>query len=118
MMSANELNTAALAHENKRFAGTGGVSAGNRHQGFRPAFIDRDTGRVFLSRFRDGRPACCHLLDGLPDDLTERDASGRVRAAKASVASGFVLGERFYTREQAALAAQAQAESPPPATRQ
>jgi hypothetical protein len=96
------MTAAVLRRENETYQGTGGVSGGNGHRGFRPAFLDRDTGRVFLSRHADGRPAPCHLLDGLPPELTERDSQGRVRAAKASLAAGFVLGDRFFSREEAA----------------
>src|ERR1700682_2778851 len=51
--------------ETARFRGTGGVSENNRSLGFQPAFIDRETQTVQLSRFPDGRLAPCHLLDGL-----------------------------------------------------
>lgn len=101
-MSTCEFTAATLGSENAAFQGTGGVSAGNRRRGFRPAFLDWDTGRIFLSCFADGRPAPFHLLDGLPPEVTELDASGRVRAAKSSLRSGFVLGDRFFSREEAA----------------
>ncbi len=77
-----------LRLESSRFHGTGGVSAGNRSDGFRPAFLDTDTGAVYLSRYCDGRPAPFHLLDGLPDELVlRRNASGRVQAVKSAVVS-------------------------------
>ncbi len=63
-----ELTVVTLLAHNRRFAGTAGVSAGNREQGFRPAFFDTDKGSVHLSRFADGRPAPMHVLDGLPGD--------------------------------------------------
>ncbi len=94
-----------LRLESSRFHGTGGESAGNRSDGFRPAFLDTDTGAVYLSRFGDGRPAPFHLLDGLPDELVlQRNASGRVHAVKPSVVSGFVRAGRFYNRDEAARA--------------
>jgi len=93
----------SLALETARYRATGGVSENNRSRGFQPAFIDRDTGTVHLSRFPDGRPAPCHLLDGLPDELVlARNAQGRVMRVKSSVVSGFVRDERFYTRDEAA----------------
>src|SRR5438046_7739806 len=93
----------ALALETARYRGTAGVSENNRSLGFQPAFIDRETGTVYLSRFRDGRPAPCHLLDGLPNELVvARNAQGRVTRVKSSVVSGFVHDERFYTRDEAA----------------
>jgi len=97
------LTKALLAIETTQYRGTGGVSENNRGLGFQPAFVDRETGTVHLSRFPDGRPAPCHLLDGLPAEIVlVRDRRGRVTRVKASVVSGFVHGERFYTCDQAA----------------
>jgi hypothetical protein len=92
-----------LQHENTQHRGTGGVSGEARGFGFRPAFMDRETRRVYLSRFADGRPAPFHALDGLPDAVVlARRACGRVLAVKASLESGFLRAGRFYSREQAA----------------
>jgi len=96
------LTQTSLALETARYRGTGGVSENNRSRGFQPAFIDRDTETVYLSRFPDGRPAPCHLLDGLPAELVlARNEQGRVMRVKSSVVSGFVRDERFYTRDKA-----------------
>ena len=95
----------ALRRENLQFADTTGVSANNRGLGFVPAFMDTETGNVYLSRFANGTPAPIHVLAGLPDDLTE--AHGESAAAlsiKSSVISGFVREDTFYSREQAAQA--------------
>lgn len=98
-----QLTEAALARENRRFRGSGGRSEENRHVGFQPAFLDSATRTIYASRFADGRPAPCHLLDGLPDELVvARHPSGRVAGIKSSVVSGFVRQDRFYTREEAA----------------
>jgi len=97
------LTAQALRRQNLAFRGTGGVSAGNRCRGFAPAFLDTETGGVYLARFADGRPAPVHLLDGLPGELiVSRDPAGRCRDVKRSVVAGFVRAGRFYTREQAA----------------
>jgi hypothetical protein len=97
------LTTQVLRRQNLAFKGTGGVSAGNRSQGFAPAFLDTETGSVYLARFADGRPAPMHLLDGLPRELiVSRDAAGHCLAVKRSLVAGFVQAGRFYTREQAA----------------
>ena len=99
------LNARTLRRENQAFGGTGGVSAGNRTQGFVPAFLDTQTGAVYRACFADGRPAPMHLLDGLPPAVVAtRDATGRVLALKATVQAGFLREERFYTRAQAAAA--------------
>jgi hypothetical protein len=91
------------ALETARYRGTGGVSESNRSLGFQPAFIDRQPGTVHWSRCPDGRPAPCHLLDGLPAELVPaRDEQGRVTRVKSSVLSGFVPDGRFYTRDEAA----------------
>lgn len=91
-----------LIRENLQFAGSGGVSQENAERGFRPAFRDSLSLRVYPSCFADGRAAPFHLVDGLPAEAVEaRDARGRVLRIKASVVSGFVRGDRFYTREEA-----------------
>ena len=92
-----------LRAETACYQGTGGVSSENRCYGFQPAFMDRQTQAIHLSRFADGRPAPFHLLDGLPDELVlTRNAAGGIATLKPSVISGFVFRGRFYTREDAA----------------
>ncbi|MEN8207592.1 MAG: hypothetical protein ABFS24_16550 [Pseudomonadota bacterium] len=99
------LSPRILAQQNHIYRETGGVSEGNRDQGFRPAFLDRMTGTTWLSRFADGRIAPLHVLDGLPNELVaERDKEGHVKACKDCVIAGFLRGGLFYTREQAARA--------------
>jgi hypothetical protein len=94
----------ALERENDFFRATGGVSQGNGQHAFCSAFWDSATGRIFLSRFRDGRQASVHVLDGLPEDLVlERDSDGRVLVVKDTVVAGFLHADHFYTREQVSL---------------
>jgi len=96
------LTKPALALESANYRGTRGVSEDNRGADFQPAFIDRQSGTVHLSRFADGRRAPCHLLDGLPDELViARDERGRATCVKGSVVSGFVHGGCFYPRDEA-----------------
>ena len=100
-----QLNVEALRQENLEFSGTTGVSANNRGLGFIPAFMDTETGNVYLSRFANGMPAPIHVLAGLPDNLTEAHGeSATALSIKSSVISGFVREETFYSREQAARA--------------
>jgi hypothetical protein len=102
-MNAIGLTQKVLRQQNQVFRGTRGVSAGNRSQGFAPAFLDTLTGMIYRACFADGRPAPMHLLDGLPPALVmARDASGRVTAVYPSVMAGFVRDAQFFTREQAA----------------
>jgi len=99
-----ELTAEELFKENQRFHGTGGVSGNNRRLGFTPAFRDRETGRVELSRFPDGSPAPVHTITALPDEwVLERDREGHAVLIKESVVAGFLKNGSFYTREQAAL---------------
>jgi hypothetical protein len=94
-----------LERENTVHSGTGGRSQENSGLGFRPAFFDFSTQRIFPSRFADGRLAPFHLLDGLPEEaVADRAPSGRVISAKATVISGFVRDGFFYTRSAAARA--------------
>jgi hypothetical protein len=97
------LDYGVLEHENRIFRGRGGVSAEARGGGFRPAFLDTETGTVYPSCFGDGTPAPFHLLDGLPHAIVvERSELGRVMAVKDSVISGFARDGRFFTRDEAA----------------
>jgi len=60
-------------------------------------------GRVYLSRFADGRRAPIHVLDGLPGELvTTRDGAGRVAGTVDSIVAGFVRRGQFMTRDEAA----------------
>jgi hypothetical protein len=103
--SIASLNDDRLRQENAAHAGTGGISRGNAALGFRPAFLDSSTLKIYPARFADGRPAPFHLLDGLPDEVViDRLPSGRVVAAKASLISGFERRGFFYTRHAAARA--------------
>jgi hypothetical protein len=105
MTRTGSIGATALAEQNHRFRGTGGVSRENRSLGFSPAFRDANTGAVYLSRFANGTVAPMHLLDGLPDALVvSRNASGRVLQAQGSVVAGFVRDRCFYSREEASRA--------------
>ena len=92
-----------LRQENDMFRGTGGVSAANRKHGFLPAFFDTETGIVYPSCFADGRQAPVHVYEGLPSILFRGYGVGeKPKSLKSSVVSGFVRGQRFYTRDEAA----------------
>ncbi|WP_432695903.1 hypothetical protein ACQUQP_15360 [Marinobacterium sp. YM272] len=79
-----------------------GVSEHNAPFKFVPAFQDAVSGRVELSRFRDGRIAPFHTLDGVPEEwIVSRNKKGKVESVKASVVSGFLYQERFLNREEA-----------------
>jgi hypothetical protein len=111
MMTRPTLTRGTLMLQNVTHLGTAARSQGNRGRGFRPAFIDRETGTVYDSCFADGRPAPVHLLDGLPDAVVvERAEGGRVRAAKASVEAGFTRDGCFYSRDEARRACAARFE--------
>jgi hypothetical protein len=108
-----KLMRALRALEAADYRGTGGVSGNDRSLSFQPAFIDRETCTVYLSRFPDGRLAPCHLLDELPAELVlARAEQGHVTRVKASVVPGFVHDGHFYTRDETAamLASAAQIE--------
>jgi hypothetical protein len=97
-----------LVVENERFRGTGGVSERNRDHGFAPAFLDHKTGRIYRSRFANGKPAPFHLLDGLPEHLVVRSReTGLLKGAGELLESGFVRFGRFYSRQEAADAVSA-----------
>ena len=97
------LNVQVLADQNRHFRRTGGVSQENQAYGYLPAFMDTQSGAIYLSRFANGRLAPIHLLEGLPESLiAARTGRGTVTTARGSVIAGFLREGRFYTREEAA----------------
>lgn len=100
---ARAFTASQLVRQNREYRGTGGVSGNNRCAGFRPAFIDRATGVIYISCNPDGSCAPFHRLDGLPGELIEaRDPNGRVLAVKATLEAGFERDGRFFSRDEAA----------------
>lgn len=98
-----QITQPVLEYETESYRSSGGISQENGSYGFRPAFFDTETQHAYLSRFADGRPAPCHLIDGLPEEIVDaRDATGHVSRLKQSVVAGFLLADRFYTRAEAA----------------
>ncbi|HUI98767.1 MAG TPA: hypothetical protein VLY46_00950 [Usitatibacter sp.] len=94
-----------LARANESYRGSGGRSEENRDYGFRPAFFDYASQKLYLSRFADGNPAPMHLLDGLPEEVVvDRAPSGRVLRTRASLVAGFERKGMFYSRKAAARA--------------
>ena len=92
-----------LAAENRHFAGTCGVSAEAARMRLLPAFRDPRSGRVEIARFRNGAPAPVHLIEGLPEEWAlAHDERGAVKVLRADIVCGFVCGEQFYTRAEAA----------------
>ena len=59
-----------------------------------PAFVDRLTGQIYLSRYANGELAPVHVFDGLPDEILNRE--------QLNLISGFVLNGEFLTHDQAA----------------
>ena len=98
-------SVAQLKLQNLLYRGTGGRSEENRDLGFRPAFLDFATQRIYRSCLRNGLPARVHVLDGLPDEVViERAACGRVVRTKPTLVAGFVRNGFFFTRRAAARA--------------
>jgi hypothetical protein len=64
-----------LEQENLSYRGRGGTSAENRPLGFRPAFMDTETGAIHVSCFANGTPAEA----GRQIDLLFRIFDGDVR---------------------------------------
>lgn len=99
--SKYDLELGSNAYQN-----TTGTSQNNRHLGFIPAFIDRATGTIYLSRYRGGKLSPFHQLDGLPAEVILRhDKHGHVEAVLPTIEAGFCRAGRYYTREEAKLAA-------------
>jgi len=97
------LSQQSLRRQNRAYAGSGGVSCNCRGAGFAPGYLDTLSGLAVLSCFANGRPAPIHLLEGLPDSwVLQRDAQGQVLRVRPGVIAGFIRGDTFYTREEAA----------------
>jgi hypothetical protein len=108
MTTQHAMTRGTLLLQNVVHLGTAARSQGNRSRGFRPAFIDHETGAVYDSCFADGRPAPVHLLDGLPDVVViERAVGGRIRSVKPSIEAGFTRDGWFYSRDEARRACEA-----------
>lgn len=104
-MMTQRMTANRLERENHAYTGSGGISQENHSKGFVPAFYDKETGKIELSRFANGTLAPVHLLEGLPDAwVVERNVDGMIKEVKRSVIAGFVRGGLFYTRQQAAQA--------------
>ena len=102
---AHRMTAERLEIENHAYSGSGGISQENHTKGFFPAFFDKESGKIALSRFANGTLAPVHLIEGLPDAwVVERDVDGMIKEIKQSVIAGFVRGGLFYTRQQAAQA--------------
>lgn len=99
----NSLQPERLAAENIQFAGTGGISQNNHSEHFVPAFMDAETGEIALSRYKDGRTAPFHLMDGLPEGwLRFESDNNKAISIKENIISGFVRYGRFFNRKEAA----------------
>lgn len=104
-MKRLNLTITVLNQESEPHAESGAHGRMHRDRAFRPAFFDCATCTTYLSRFRDGRVAPFHLLDGLPDDVVlVREECGRVIMTKPTLLAGFERKGFFYTRAAAARA--------------
>lgn len=93
--------TEQLQQENQQYANTGGISQNNREEGFIPAFMDLQTGKVQLARYKNGAIAPFHMIDGLPSDWLHYE-NQKVAKLKQHIVSGFVRCDRFFNRSEAA----------------
>jgi hypothetical protein len=103
-MKRLNLTITVLNEENEPYDESG-IFGTHRDPGFRPAFFDCATCTTYLSRYRDGRAAPLHLLDGLPDEVVLlRAEDGRVVMTKPTLFAGFERNGFFYTRASTARA--------------
>ena len=70
--------------------------------GFRPACLDKATGRVEVARLRNGKPAPAHLIAWLPRQwAAAMQADGSIVRVREGIIAGYVRDGVFLTREQA-----------------
>ncbi|XOV86739.1 MAG: hypothetical protein ACFHX7_17425 [Pseudomonadota bacterium] len=95
------MDKSTLKTENTFYRGSAGVSQNNRCHGFLPAFRDTRSGRVEVSRMKNGNPAPVHLIDWLPKGWAlETGPDGAIRSLRPEIVSGFVRNGVFYTRQE------------------
>ncbi len=76
-----------------------------RAHGFRPAFYDHATARVYPSLDAHGLPAEDHVPKCLPDEVVVlRTQAGRVLAVRATLVAGYERGGYFFTSASAVRA--------------
>lgn len=104
-VKSDDMTIAKLNKEVVKYKGIGGISTEAIKNKFIPGFRDSETGLIYPSLDENGRPTGIHLLDGLPESMiTERNKYGDVTKAKASLESGFIRDDQFYTRDDAVAA--------------
>lgn len=92
-----------LELENLAFGTTAGVSRNNSEAGYIPAFLDKKTGLIEISRLKNGCPSSIHIISWLPKKWASSLASdGSVQSLRLGIIAGFVRDGIFYTREEAA----------------
>ncbi|HIG39679.1 MAG: hypothetical protein ABGY96_05915 [bacterium] len=97
------MDNRTLTSENLDFVGTSGISQNNRSSGLRPAFLDLNTGRIEIARLANGQSAPVHIINWLPDEWANSyKENGTIDSLIDGVIAGFVSGNVFYTREEAA----------------
>ena len=97
------MDNQTLQSENLAFAGTSGISENNRAAGLKPAFLDLNTGRIEIARFANGQPAPIHIINWLPKEWANSfTESGTIDSLIEGVIAGFIKGNVFYTRDEAA----------------
>ena len=96
------MDSHTLQYENLAFGGTKGVSENNSHEGFKPAFLNKATGRVEVARLKNRRAASMHIISWLPREWAATvDKAGLVLSLKPGIIAGFVQNGVFYTRKEA-----------------
>lgn len=97
------MNNQTLRLENLTFAGTRAISQNNAASGFKPAFLNKRSGRVEIARFESGSPAPMHLIDWLPKEwAASLGKDGSIQSLIPGIISGFSRNGIFYTREESA----------------
>lgn len=102
-ITGDAVDNQTLRSENIDYEGTRGISQNNRASGFRPAFLDTSSGRIEISRLKDGQEAPIHMIGWLPKEWAVMvDENELVIELKPEIVAGFERGGSFYTRDEAA----------------
>ncbi len=97
------MNKQTLRMENLAYAGTRGISQNNSDLNFKPAFLDKKTGRTEIAKLKGNVEAPMHIISWLPKEwATCFDDNGLVLELRPGIIAGFERGGSFYTREEVA----------------
>ena len=95
------MNNQTPGFENLHCADT--RSQNSRQLNSKPAFLDKNTGRVEIAKLKNGVEAPMHIISWLPEEWAICfDENGLVLKLKSGIVPGFEQDGCFYARDEVA----------------